>query len=60
MRYETCWFLTSRKNKQNSDKIKYQTFRMRSCVNHGIEVNQKMLILKGFITKNDFLCDDDN
>ena len=33
---------------------------MRSCVNHGIEVNKKMLILKGFITKNDFLCDDNN
>ena len=33
---------------------------MRSCVNHGIEVNQKMFILEGFITKNDFLCDDDN
>ena len=33
---------------------------MRSCVNHGIELNQKMLNLKRFITKNDFLCDDDN
>jgi hypothetical protein len=25
-----------------------------------IELNQKMLILKRFVTKNDFLCDDDN
>ena len=33
---------------------------MRSCSNRVIELNQKMLILKGFVTKNDFLCDDDN
>ena len=41
-------------------KIKYLTFRMRSCSNRVIELNQKMLILKRFVTKNDFLCDDDN
>ena len=33
---------------------------MRSCYNRVIELNLKMLILKRFVTKNDFLCDDDN
>ena len=33
---------------------------MRSCSSRVIELNQKMLILKRFVTKNDFLCDDDN
>ena len=33
---------------------------MRSCSNRVIELNQKMLILKRIVTKNDFLCDDDN
>jgi hypothetical protein len=41
-------------------KIEYQTRRVRSCFNHVIELNQKMLILKGFVTKSVFLCDDDN
>jgi hypothetical protein len=31
-----------------------------SRFNRVIELNQKMLILKRFVTKNDFLCDDDN
>ena len=34
--------------------------RMRSCSNRVIEPNLKMLILTRFVTKNDFLCDDDN
>ena len=33
---------------------------MRSCSNRVIELNLKMLILKRFVKKNDFLCDDDN
>ena len=33
---------------------------MRSCSNRVIELNLKMLILRIFVTKNDFLCDDDN
>ena len=33
---------------------------MRSCSKRMIELNQKMLILARFVTKNDFLCDDDN
>ena len=33
---------------------------MRSCYNRVIELNLKMLILNRFVTKNDFLCDDDN
>ena len=33
---------------------------MRSCSNRVIELNLKMLILTRFVTKNDFLCDDDN
>ena len=33
---------------------------MRSCSNRVIELNLKMLILKRFVMKNDFLCDDDN
>ena len=41
-------------------KIEYQTRRAWSCLNCVIELNQKMLILKRFVTKNDFLCDDDN
>jgi hypothetical protein len=32
-------------------KIEYQTPRVRSCFNRVIELNQKMLILKGFVTK---------
>ena len=41
-------------------KIEYQTRRVGCCFNRVIELNQKMLILKRFVTKNDFLCDDDN
>jgi hypothetical protein len=39
-------------------KIKYQTHRVSSCFNRVIELNQKMLILKRFVTNNDFQCDD--
>jgi hypothetical protein len=41
-------------------KIEYQTPRVSSCFNRVIELNQKMLILKRFVTNNDFQCDDDN
>jgi hypothetical protein len=41
-------------------KIEYQTRRVRSCFNRVIELNQKMLILKRFVAKSVFLCDDDN
>jgi hypothetical protein len=41
-------------------KIEYQTRRVRSCFNRVIELNQKMLIVKRFVTKSVFLCDDDN
>jgi hypothetical protein len=41
-------------------KITYQTRRVRYCFNHVNELNQKMLILKRFVTKSVFLCDDDN
>ena len=41
-------------------KIEYQTRRVRSCFNRVIELNQKMLILKRFVTKSVCLCDDDN
>ena len=41
-------------------KIEYQTHRVGSCFNRVIELNQKMLILKRFVTKNYVLCDDDN
>ena len=33
---------------------------MRSCYNRVIELNPKMLILTRVVTKNDFVCDDDN
>jgi hypothetical protein len=36
------------------NKIKYQTCRIRSGFNRVIELNKKMLILKRFVTKNDF------
>jgi hypothetical protein len=35
-------------------------YSVGSRFNRVIELNQKMLILKRFVTKNDFLCDDDN
>jgi hypothetical protein len=35
-------------------KIEYQTRRVRSCFNRVIELNQKMLILKGFVTQRFF------
>ena len=35
-------------------KIEYQARRIRSCFNRVIELNQKMLILKGFVTKRFF------
>jgi hypothetical protein len=41
-------------------KIEYQTRRVKSSFNRAIELNQKMLILKRFVTKSVFLCDDDN
>jgi hypothetical protein len=41
-------------------KITYQTRWVRSCINRVIELNQKMLILKRFVAKSVFLCDDDN
>jgi hypothetical protein len=41
-------------------EIEYQTRRVNSCFNRVIELNQKMLILKRFVTKRAFLCDDDN
>jgi hypothetical protein len=41
-------------------KITYQTRVVRFCFNRVIELNQKMLILKRFVTKSVFLCDDDN
>ena len=31
-----------------------------SCFNRVIELNQKMLILSIFLTKNDFLCNREN
>ena len=40
--------------------IEYHTHRVSSCFNRVIELNQKMLILKRFVTNNDFQCDDDN
>jgi hypothetical protein len=41
-------------------KIKYWTYRVGSGFKRVIELNQKMLILTRFATKNDFLSDDDN
>ena len=41
-------------------KIEYETRRVRSCFNRVIELNKTMLILKRFVTKNVFVCDDDN
>jgi hypothetical protein len=41
-------------------KIEYQTCRVTSSFNRAIELNQKMLILKRFVTKSVYLCDDDN
>jgi hypothetical protein len=35
-------------------KIEYQTPRVRSSFNRAIELNQKMLILKKFVTKSFF------
>ena len=40
--------------------MKYQKHHGGSGFNRVIELNQKMLILKIFVTKNDFVCDDDN
>ena len=39
---------------------KYKIYRVASCFNRVIELNQKMLILSTFLTKYYFLCDDDN
>jgi hypothetical protein len=41
-------------------ELKYWIYRVGSGFNRVIELNQKILILKRFVTKNDFLCDDDN
>ena len=35
-------------------KKEYQTRRVRSCFNRVIELNQKMLILKRFVTRSGF------
>jgi hypothetical protein len=40
--------------------LKYWIYHVGSGFNRVIELNQKMLILKRFFTKIDFLCDDDN
>ena len=42
------------------EKIIYQKHRLGLGFNCVIELNQEMLILKRFVTKNDSLCDDDN
>ena len=42
------------------NKIEYQIRRVGSCFNRVVELNQKMLILKRFVTKHDLLCNDDN
>jgi hypothetical protein len=42
------------------EKIIYQKRRVGLGFNCVIELKQKMLILKRFVTKNDFLYDDDN
>jgi hypothetical protein len=36
-------------------ELKYLIYRVRSRFNCVIELNQKMLILKRFVTKNDFV-----
>ena len=36
------------------NKIDYQTRRVWTCVNRVIELNQKMLILKRFVTRSGF------
>ncbi len=41
-------------------KIDYQARRVGSSFNCVIRLNQKMLILKRFNTKNDVLCEDVN
>jgi hypothetical protein len=41
-------------------KIKYQMYRVTSCFNRVIELNQKMLILSKCLTRNYFLCNQDN
>jgi hypothetical protein len=35
-------------------EMKYWIYRVKSRFNRVIELNQKMLILKRFVTKNDF------
>jgi hypothetical protein len=42
------------------EKIKYQMYHVTYCFNRVIELNQKMLILSKFLTKNYFLCNQDN
>jgi hypothetical protein len=39
---------------KNGEKKKYLKHRVGICFNHVIELNQKMLILARFVTKNDF------
>jgi hypothetical protein len=41
-------------------ELKYLIYRVGSGFNRVIELNQKMLILKRFVRKNEFLCHDDN
>ena len=44
-----CWISTK------MEKIKYQKHRVGFCVNLVFDLNQKMLILKRCVTKNDFV-----
>jgi len=45
---------------QENEENRISDTSVGSCVNLLIEQNEKMLILKRFGTKNDFVCDDDN
>jgi hypothetical protein len=47
-------------NFKNGENDIGHIYSVGSGFNRVIELNQKMLILKRFVTKNDFLCDDDN
>jgi hypothetical protein len=50
--WKRCWISLKMVN------IIYQKRRVGSGFNRVIELNQKILILKRFVSKNDFLCDD--
>ena len=47
-------------NFKNGENDIGHIYSVGSGFNRVIELNQKMLILKRFVTKYDFLCDDDN